>query len=318
MNTKLFSYSVAAEIENIDGNEWPDRENWLEDCPYCESRLLDGGQFHQDTHGIEPYPGAEDGMGLCLECGSKHARYDGLRSRTFDSGHVGYRPLVASPAVSCLVQTRSCPSCGWWYVAEATHESLGWRIPIYHGILHEFDVEAADTPVKILRHELGRNLEKLGNVHPNRFEDLVSEILKGSYECEVVQLGYSRDGGIDLLILDSDTPVAVQIKRRSNLQSAESVAPIREFLGATLLAGHRRLLFVSTARKYSADAANAAQKAIKRGLVDSFRLMGRTELEDFLTRHTTNDIWQDAIRRVANRELGMPFTADPVKFSSHS
>lgn len=79
----------------------------------------------------------------------------------------------------------------------------------------------------------------------------MGRILAGAHDCEVHQLGYTRDGGIDLILLDGDDQIAVQVKRREDHRKAEPVTGTREFLGAALLASHDDLIYVSNAERFS-------------------------------------------------------------------
>src|SRR5206468_10414353 len=109
--------------------------------------------------------------------------------------------------------------------------------------------------------ELPKNLKRINGIHPKRMEDLLTHILAGVFDCEVHQLGYTRDGGIDLILLHCDQPVAVQVKRREDQSRTEGVRGIREFLGAALLGDFRHLIYATNVERFSPDATEAAKKA---------------------------------------------------------
>lgn len=47
-------------------------------------------------------------------------------------------------------------------------------------------------------------------------EELVASVFRDFYECEVEVVGKSNDGGVDVIVIDSDNPIMVQVKRRRN------------------------------------------------------------------------------------------------------
>jgi restriction system protein len=104
--------------------------------------------------------------------------------------------------------------------------------------------------------------------------------------CEVKRCGRTGDGGIDLLIINCDTPIAVQVRRRMTSQKVETVYPVREFLGACLLKGHRELIYVTTAR-FSRGAANAANEAVKVELVRKYDLVDGEQFMSMLNLAST-------------------------------
>ena len=92
-------------------------------------------------------------------------------------------------------------------------------------------------------------------------EDDVPDVLVANF-VDGVQLHLGTgDGGIDLILVEGEMQVAVQIKRRCRLDSVELVAPVRELLGACILAGMREAIFVTSAPRFSAGAKRAAQGA---------------------------------------------------------
>ena len=123
---------------------------------------------------------------------------------------------------SSLFRVATCNRCGWWFSIEDADDCNAGHASVCCGILKEFDLSSADVPLQVLTNELPKRLDALNSVHPNRMEDYVAEVLKGVHDCEVRQLGYTRDGGIDLLILESDRPIAVQVKRRASPQKNRS------------------------------------------------------------------------------------------------
>lgn len=178
-------------------------------------------------------------------------------------------------------------TCGWWYdFIDNDACNDGWTAVIA-GALQRYPIDSPKIPVEVLQSELREIPSLVRHINPRRMEDLVAAILRGVLSCDVVHLGYSRDGGIDLLLLHSDDPIAVQVKRRTREDAVEGVSVIRELLGASLLSGHHRALFVTTAARFSRDATNAATKAMDLGLVRSFELTDYNKLVHYLQQAPT-------------------------------
>lgn len=206
-----------------------------------------------------------------------------------------------------IFSLHACESCGWWYLLEEADLCNDGYANAYSGILQAFDVSASAIPVEVLLTELPKRIEAFHDVNPKRMEDLVAAVLAGVYDCEVQQLGYSRDGGVDLLLLRGDQPVAVQVKRRASPRHNEGVEVVREFLGAALLGGYRQLMFVTTGSGYSSGAARAAAVAQQMGLVASFELLSRDALASLMHRNMVGPPWkaalQDGIAKYGNLDL---------------
>ena len=155
-----------------------------------------------------------------------------------------------------LHESWACIACGWWW----------------HGTLPDHSYSIGDTYVAVLRltpsippelvagiAEVRANTERLFAMDPTKFELFVGDILSAFYKCEVVHCGKSHDGGVDLILLDSDLgKIPIQVKRRSKPKSVESVSLVREFRGAMLLNGHDRGKIVSTADHFSPEAVEAS------------------------------------------------------------
>jgi Restriction endonuclease len=310
----IFSYGRSAQIYGCDGYGWGPRSGWHNSCPYCCCNLTDQGSFHIGGRPIGKRKDNPSATGFCFECGHRSAAIDPSDYKEEDDILL-YAALCKTPGIGCFIRVATCSNCGWWYAIERGTEAIGDQAPVYHGILHEFELGAMSIPLEVLRTELPKQLDKIAYLHPNRFEDLVANILAGVFDCEVRQLGYTRDGGIDLLVLNSNTPVAVQVKRRGNLAATERVSGVREFLGAGLLQEYQHLMYVTTASRFSKDATLVAQKSEKLGLVQKFELLDITMLTEILRSWKNNSNWIHAIEHVVREKRGMPYTADPYQFA---
>lgn len=283
-------------------------------CPYCRSTLEDLGSFHIGQNIGVSSDGKE---AMCLTCGfngetsllTDIQNPDNLSNEQYNT----YKPTNISPAVRCLFTVRVCNSCGWWFTLEDTNVHNEGTMACYSGIIERFSWEAKDIPLEILKAELPKHAEKYHSINPYRLEDLVGDILGSSFNCEVHHLGYSRDGGIDLILLHSDAPIAVQVKRRSEGKT-EGVKPIREFLGASMIKGIKDLLFVTTAEKYSKDAIKTAESSTISKLINSFELVDLKRLKEIVSEnHQPIETWKRAIQDIRASGTKMENIPNPFR-----
>lgn len=82
-------------------------------------------------------------------------------------------------------------------------------------------------------------------------EKLVASIFRKHFLCEMKEVGKSHDGGIDLIMIESENPTIIQVKGRKTSSRTESVKEIRDLLGATLPPGSSNCIFVTTADHFS-------------------------------------------------------------------
>jgi predicted helicase len=97
--------------------------------------------------------------------------------------------------------------------------------------------------------------------------------------CEAIHIVGPNDKGIDLILVEGDRQYVVQVKRRST-DAAESVQGVREFVGAMVLQGYVNGLFVSTAPRFSRQAAHTVRLAAERKLVEQISLIDSSRLID--------------------------------------
>ncbi len=162
-------------------------------------------------------------------------------------------------------QAIQCDRCGWWLFQRhgdtrtMYHQSLG--ISSYQGIVYEFDITELERPVTELRRALARQEAALTSISPKELEVVVGSVFRDFLRCKVKHVGGPGDGGIDLLLLESEKPVLVQVKRRSAPNTRESVVVIRGLLGTMVLEHANRGIVVTTASDFSRPARLAVVKA---------------------------------------------------------
>lgn len=168
-----------------------------------------------------------------------------------------------------------CENDGWWQHKINERQDAdpkAWYSVIHEGILTKYNDNSLDVPIDVLNDYIHKYPDKITNIHDKKMEELVASVFRSFYNCEATVVGKSSDGGIDIVLLDSDSPTMVQVKRRKSINKTESVAYIRELLGATMLQQSKKCIFVTTANKFSEDAKKTASLAIDLGLVQRYDL----------------------------------------------
>lgn len=167
---------------------------------------------------------------------------------------------------------------------------------MYAGLLRNFAPDTAEAPLSMLREEIRRSRIAANTVDPRRFQRLVQNILQHAWDCEVIDLGTSRDGGIDLLALrGTEDVVAIQVKRRAAPRGAERIEVVREFLGAAMLRGHKSLALITTASRFTRGAHAEAELAVQKRLVRDFELIDRSALNEILSAVPEEPPWRVAL-----------------------
>jgi len=174
--------------------------------------------------------------------------------------------------------------CGWWQHERIydtrcyTNYAPGLDViersaELKHAIVSSYDISSDKTPTETLRSYAQRNPDIIYNIHPVKMEKLVQSVFSDHYACEVIHCGRSHDGGVDLVIVNSDSPTLVQVKRRQDPKHTESVSSIREFLGAIMLNSSKHGIYVTTADHFSKMSQDAKHLALERNLVKQFELV---------------------------------------------
>jgi len=186
-----------------------------------------------------------------------------------------------------LVWAWSC-HCGWWDINrlgvfgpdtgidaddnEWAHASNWYR----HGVLRSFSASDVSIPISALRKAVADNPRLVHSVDHRKMEEFVAAVMSDFYAgSEVVLCGKTADGGIDLLLVLSNTTIAVQVKRRTRPDMVEGVSAVREFLAAVQLQGRTDGVYVTTADHFSRQAEAEATRAVTLGLVRTFELVNR-------------------------------------------
>lgn len=132
--------------------------------------------------------------------------------------------------------------------------STWWELT--HALQTEFELGSTTLPIDMLQKHLLRRWEDRKLISAQQAEDLVASLLQEHHGGRVIRTtanANAADGGIDLyLSLEDDGSLlrAVQVKRRITTD-IESVKEVRNFVGAMVLYGVDRGIFVTTASRFS-------------------------------------------------------------------
>jgi hypothetical protein len=183
-----------------------------------------------------------------------------------------------------------CLECGYWSVEQEWNNecTYGYYGEDYERICHnratlkEFDLQRHVIPTETLKREVTKNPKLMYQISPKKMEDLIQQVFKDFYRCDVEHCGKSHDGGVDLFVLDADKPILVQVKRRENPNAVEPVSLIRDLLGAMFINNSKRGVFVSTADKFSFPSHKLRNELLTKGKLDYFELINFSRLSEIL------------------------------------
>jgi restriction system protein len=186
-----------------------------------------------------------------------------------------------------------CKQCGWWqlnlegesFFNGQKQEFKWWEL--YHAILVHIDISSNNVPIEDLRTNLVRRWDDRKYITAQKAEELVSGILKDYYAgCSVHHMTANTnaaDGGIDLYLVEDNGEIhsAVQVKRRVK-REVESVKEVRDFVGALLLEGYDKGVFVTTASRFSPSAQNIPKNSNLKNHKIELELINGERLLDLL------------------------------------
>ncbi len=185
------------------------------------------------------------------------------------------------------ISVRVCLNCGWWdfeenFVVDNDVSSGSYLARSVHrrAVLREYSVAGSEAPIASLQKHIINHPSSLFEISPKKLEQLVGAVFAEYMDCEAIHIGGPNDNGIDLILVNGNRRYVVQVKHRKWSRKTEPVAGIREFLGAMVLDGTMKGLFVTTASHFSRSAANTAKKAQENGIVEYISLVNAQRLVD--------------------------------------
>ncbi|MDT7542425.1 MAG: restriction system protein [Acidobacteriota bacterium] len=187
----------------------------------------------------------------CVWCNKKLLRMD----------PVGFQAEASQRKL--IVQISICPYCGWWTVFrifQGDHPRSAGLFECYEGAmgsLKEFDLTDISAPLSDVRNYLQIKRDKVFDLHPRIFEELVGSVFR-DYGWEVRVTAYTGDGGIDIVLTDGMRTVGIQVKKHKKGKKVEA-EQIRALAGALMLNGLTEGVFVTTS-SYRRGAIKTAEK----------------------------------------------------------
>jgi len=202
-------------------------------------------------------------------------RFCNINCSIIDSYHDFYKALGSEFRID--VKLWRCNICGWWELKESerildeNHQNT-FNHKLKHGVLRKYDFNDTKLPLNTLREELLKKPDIVYSIHHKKMEQLVASVLSDFYSCEAHVVGKTADNGIDVILVNKDTPILIQVKRRMSAKT-EGVEEVRKLLGAVQLQQGKEAILVSSAKKFSRQAIKAANDVVSLDLLKRFDLL---------------------------------------------
>jgi restriction system protein len=199
-----------------------------------------------------------------------------------------FEPVHIEPQTSTrklIAQLSICRYCGWWTVYrifQRDHPRSAGLFECYEGAmgsLMELDLADISLPLSEVRQYLQARKDKVFDLNPRVFEELVGSVFK-DHGWEVRVTAYSGDDGVDAILKSScgHRTVGVQVRKHKNGKKVEA-EQIRSLAGALILNRCTEGVFVTTS-SYRKGAVKTADKY--KGLGYPIRLLDCQKFFDAL------------------------------------
>ena len=214
-----------------------------------------------------------------------------------------YKDIIVGE-VSQVSHLWSCPNCAYWHwynrqMVDYFNDDGDFTETLYSKAciskIRDFDLTLPEGCEEELAVALKRNKEIWHTIEPYRFERFIGSIFRANFgDCEVLHVGKSDDGGVDLIFIDSQKDQwLIQVKRRESSTSSEGVSTVRNLLGALFLNDCLRGILVSTADHFTFRAYQAVARAKELGR--TVQLLDRGKLRRMLNPLIPDRPWRDVI-----------------------
>ena len=253
----------------------------------------------------------EQGPSLCIDSNSNLVRAGGDVLLSFGTqqqcpycaavlrfGEWSYNPPGPNSYLDLKWYGVQCLTCAWWLIQNWEKEDNDISgmfhddLTTYEGIIGKFDPSIWSKPLGSVEEELSEYRKALSDLNPKEVEVLVGQLLSQYFNCDVRHVGRSRDQGIDLIVVKSDSSIAVQVKHRSlsGAKGSESVIPVREFVGAMVGGDFDAGIFVTTHKIFSSPAKEYAINVTRNWA--PLNLVTARELQEFMGTVKSNQ-WEE-------------------------
>ena len=215
-----------------------------------------------------------------------------------------------------------CSHCGWWKYEskfiegpELIDSNYNYHIEKkYYALIKKYEISDKEVPLEVLMNELYKKRDILYDISPYKLEEIAQQVLKDVYNCEVKHVGKTGDGGIDLLILLSEEPILVQVKRRGR-NKTEMVKGVREFVGTMFIENGKRGIYLTTAQSFSRGSKQLADKILNERKVELFELVDFSQFCSYINLDNIKyKPWVKLVSEFYNNESSIIFdTKDKIK-----
>lgn len=247
-------------------------------CDYSESAVSKYGfgsgrspgvENNKPEHvkGFDEYAESDQPCPYCLEVLTRSEMKDeAVRDRC---GGVWYQSLWR------------CESCGWWagrtlsLFEEKFFDEIHNQDNYYYGLARRYNVSDINPPLEQLRSFLAKHPEHVVHTNSRVFELLMRDCIQDLYApCEVIHIGKTGDGGVDLKLITTDSGTfLVQVKRRLNLSKPEGVKTVRELNGVLFRDRAAKGIIITTAKTFTAGCEDEIRRTLESNESYEMRLL---------------------------------------------
>lgn len=141
-----------------------------------------------------------------------------------------------------------CGLCGWWHLAYSENDSNDLPLDRCNvtGELETFNLDGLDLPTAQLVAHLARHTDDVYYIHPWKLEDVVGKIYEDHFDCAVEMTKRTRDGGKDLICMDSEKRKFIIEVKRYSPQRRVGIQMVDRFLGVLHREQLQRGIIVTT------------------------------------------------------------------------
>lgn len=174
----------------------------------------------------------------------------------------------------------------------------------YVSKMREFKTNLPDPCDSEIASWIRRDPSFVHSYNQKRFEKFIADVFRANFAAvEVIHVGKPDDGGVDVLLIDSESEQwLVQVKRREAPDRAEGIRTIRDLLGAMILEGAFRGIVVTTSNQFSLRAKQAVCKVGQFGIL--IKLIDKGILNRMLDPILPDRPWLEPIRQL-DKELAL-------------
>jgi hypothetical protein len=251
-------------------------------CPFCSAELI----TTKHTFLYEDDPDSELQSSECVT----------IIDDSFDFASIDSRDPCDDGREFCGA-LEYCLNCRYWrfHYTKTDHFPREFGLTLAYSSLaakiKEYECDLPDGVTTEVAAWLRRKPSAWHTMSPTRFERLIADVFRRNYSsAEVIHVGRPDDGGVDVLLVESNgCQWLIQAKRRESPYASEGISTIRNLLGAMVLDGASHGIVVSTADHFTYRARQAVRTAQQRDMV--LRLVDRRAFDRMLDRFMPDRPW---------------------------